>query len=365
MVFLTMIRFIKGNILESNAEALVNTVNTVGVMGKGIALQFKERFPENYRLYKKACENGEVMIGKMFVTSTNSFTNPKWIVNFPTKKHWMHRSSYSFIEKGLDDLVRIIKDLNIKSIAIPPLGTGQGGLKWEKVKKLILEKLEKIDIDIEVYEPNFWPKRSEETSEGLTKSRALILAMMDRYRILGYDITLLEIQKLAYFLQRLGQKDLNLQFKKYYYGPYAHNLQHLLHRIEKSYLITEKPILDSKPYENIYLNTEKLSEIKDFINRHCSSEEKERLEILSSIIEGYESPFGLELLATVDWIIRENKKILSIETIRNKILVWSKRKAEIFNEELIGIAYQQLIRYRDKLGYEPADSHTLSYQTLI
>lgn len=346
-----MLKYIKGDIFESNAEALVNTVNTVGVMGKGIALQFKERFPENYRLYKEACEKGEIAIGKVFVTSTNRYTNPKWIVNFPTKKHWMHRSSYSFIERGLDDLLKVIRALHIQSIAIPPLGAGLGGLDWEKVKKLIAEKLGDLDTIVEIYEPNLWSKDNETKAPNLTKPRALILAIMNRYRESWYEITPLEIQKLAYFLQRLGQKDINLQFKKYYYGPYAYNLQHLLHQLEKGYLITEKSILDTKPHENIFLNRQRLAEVEHFIDNNCSNEEKYRLEVLSKIIDGFESPFGLELLASVDWIIKENKDISSIDTIRNKLLLWSKRKAELFSLEILEVAFNHLLQYRDELGY--------------
>ncbi len=348
-----MIKFIKGNIFESNAEALVNSVNTVGVMGKGIALQFKERFPENYRLYKKACEEGKVTIGKVFVTSTNSLVNPKWIINFPTKKHWMHRSSYKFIEEGLNDLIRVIKELNIKSIAIPPLGTGQGGLKWEKVKKLLQEKLEHFNIEILIFEPNSTIFMPLSNNANLTKQRAMLLYLLKTYEILGYEITLLEAQKLAYFLQRLGQTDLKLQFKKYYYGPYAHNLQHLLHHLTGSYIITEKSIFDSKPFDNIYLNNKKLDEVKEFINKNCSSEEKHRLEIISKIINGYESPFGLELLATVDWILfndRENK-LNSIEDIKKAMIKWSKRKYDVFKKELINSALQRLLSFKEELNY--------------
>ncbi len=345
-----MIRFVKGDIFKSEAEALVNSVNTVGVMGKGVALQFRERFPENYRLYKAACKRGEVTIGKMFVTNTNSLVNPKWIINFPTKKHWMHRSSYSYIEKGLDDLIRVIRELNIKSIAIPPLGAGQGGLKWEKVKEIIKEKLQSLDIDIEVYEPGHWPERDRDENAGLTKPRALILFLMDKYRILGFDTTVLEIQKLAYFLQRLGQNDLKLNFRKYYYGPYAHNLQHLLRHLENSFLITEKPIMDSKPYDTIYLNRERLNEVKQFIEKHCTQEEVARIETVEQIIHGFESPFGLELLATVDWIV-VNNGARTPEQIKHSIYTWSRRKSERFKTEHINIAMKHLYRFKEKLGY--------------
>ena len=146
-------RFISGNLFESNAEAIVNTVNTVGVMGKGVALQFKERYPTNFLLYESACKRGEVQIGKMFITSTGGLINPKWIINFPTKRHWKHKSSYGFIETGLNDLIGQIEHLNIQSIAIPPLGAGHGGLDWEKVRNIIQAKLEHLNIEIIVYEP--------------------------------------------------------------------------------------------------------------------------------------------------------------------------------------------------------------------
>ncbi len=149
-----MIKFVKGNIFNSNAEALVNPVNTVGVMGKGLALQFKMKFPKNFELYKKACKEGKITIGKMFVTQTNILTNPKWIINFPTKKHWKYPSNYKFIEEGLDDLIEVIKKLNIKSIAIPALGSGLGELEWIKVKKIIENKLKSLNnVEILVFEP--------------------------------------------------------------------------------------------------------------------------------------------------------------------------------------------------------------------
>lgn len=146
-------KFKTGNLFDSNAEALVNAVNTIGVMGKGVALQFIERFPTNFKLYAAACKKEEVEIGKMFITATNSLLNPKWIINFPTKKHWIDKSSYSFIELGLDDLVGQIENLDIKSIAIPALGAGLGGLDWDTVKTIIENTLHDLNIDITIFEP--------------------------------------------------------------------------------------------------------------------------------------------------------------------------------------------------------------------
>lgn len=118
MVFL-MIHYTQGNLLEANVDALVNTVNTVGVMGKGIALMFKERFPQNMQAYAKACKAGEVVTGRMFVTQTGELMGPRWIVNFPTKQHWRAKSQMEWVEDGLLDLRRFIVEHQVRSIAIP------------------------------------------------------------------------------------------------------------------------------------------------------------------------------------------------------------------------------------------------------
>lgn len=139
-----MIRFTKGNLLTANAEALVNTVNTVGVMGKGIALQFKEEFPENFAIYADACKSGELMPGKLLITNEkNRAGEEKTIINFPTKLNWRNPSKYEYIRDGLAELVKAISERKITSIAIPPLGCGNGGLKWEIVKGMIEEALKR------------------------------------------------------------------------------------------------------------------------------------------------------------------------------------------------------------------------------
>ena len=148
-------RFLKGNLLAAPVQALVNTVNTYGVMGKGIALQFRERFPQNYLAYKKACEMEQVQTGKMFVFKEQTMQGEKVIINFPTKKHWRHKSQYSYIEAGLQDLVKVLLQEQIGSVALPPLGCGNGGLEWPKVKQMIEKHLSPLkQVEILVYEPN-------------------------------------------------------------------------------------------------------------------------------------------------------------------------------------------------------------------
>ncbi len=344
-------KFTTGNILESEVEALVNTVNTVGVMGKGIALQFKERYPKNYELYAAACKRGEVQTGRMFITSTDSMMNPRFIINFPTKRHWMHRSSYAFVEDGLDDLLEQVKTLGIRSIAIPPLGAGQGGLDWTKVRQLIEQKLSGSGVDVTVYEPvQQWKGQKQGAKAKLTKPRALILSLIDQYSVLGFDSSLLEIQKLAYFLQRMGQTDLKLNYQAYHYGPYAHNLQHLLHKLENGYISSEKPILDSKPLDIIRFNTDTSAEVKEFVDSECTPAERERLAQLTRLMEGFESPFGLELLATVDWVLtRKGGRELAPESVKQELMNWSKRKDDLFSIGHISMAMERLGQFQAQL----------------
>lgn len=149
-----MLTLKKGNLLDADVEALVNAVNCVGVMGRGIALQFKEAFPANFKAYEAACKRGEVVPGRMFIFATGGLTNPRYIVNFPTKRHWREKSRIEDIDAGLTDLVAEVTRRNIKSIAIPPLGTGLGGLSWTDVRPRIMKAAEKLpDLDVQVFEP--------------------------------------------------------------------------------------------------------------------------------------------------------------------------------------------------------------------
>ena len=207
---LLMIELKKGNLLDADAEALVNTVNTVGVMGKGIALQFRQAFPENFRVYEAACKREQVRPGRMFIFHTNTLHNPKIIVNFPTKRHWKGKSRIEDIDAGLKDLIEAVKREQVKSIAVPPLGCGNGGLKWSEVRPRIEEAFKGVpDVKVYLYEPAGAPKPAEmkvaTARPKMTGARAAILLLMSRYQVPGYRLTLLEIQKLAYFLQMAGE----------------------------------------------------------------------------------------------------------------------------------------------------------------
>ena len=149
-----MLEFKQGNLLEEDAEALVNAVNCVGVMGKGIALQFKQAFPENFQQYKQACDAKQVQPEQMFTVPTGKLFNPKYIINFPTKRHWRDKSKIEDIQTGLKALVAEVQQLGITSIAIPALGCGNGGLDWLEVKPLIESAFVELpEVKVVVFEP--------------------------------------------------------------------------------------------------------------------------------------------------------------------------------------------------------------------
>lgn len=350
-----MIYYTQGNLLEADVEALVNTVNTVGVMGKGIALMFKERFPKNMDAYAQACKKGEVITGKMFVTATDELVGPQWVVNFPTKQHWRSKSKMEWIEEGLQDLRRFINDKKIKSIAIPPLGSGHGGLDWQDVKPKIIDALSDIEgVDIWLYEPTKkYQNVAKKTGvKKLTPARAIVAELVRRYWILGMECSLLEIQKLAWFLQRVieaeGLKnELKLNFEARNYGPYANNLDHLLNALDGSYLKADKRIPDSEPLDVIAFNDEKKALVEAYLN----SEGKDYLPALekaSEIINGFESPFGLELLSTVDWLLTKEGCEPTLESIKKGIASWpagkkwAERKLGLFDDKSLQIAIDRM-----------------------
>ncbi len=341
-----MIEFIKEDILKIETEAIVNSVNLKGVMGKGLALAMKNAYPENFKLYKEACEKEIIKIGKIFVTETGKFF-PKYIVNFPTKNHWRFPSKYEYIEEGLVDLKKWLKENKIKSIAIPPLGSGNGKLNWIKVKGIILDSLRDISDSVKliIVEPSaafesFDIKKSSSKTH-LTPARAMLIYMMHKYLIMGYEINFLVAQKLAYFLQHFGE-ELRLKYEKGYYGPYAYNLMPVLNLLNNSYIKFSKNN-DNKPETTIRLATDKVDEVVEYIKTNLSDEQKGRLKEALQLINGFETPFGLELLGTLDFIFREKNKILSTEEIIPELKNWTGRKEKLFKPQYINTAKKRLL----------------------
>lgn len=349
-----MITYKKGNLLTANAEALVNTVNTLGVMGKGIALMFKEQFPDNMRHYKVACKANQVQVGKMFVTQCKA-VGPRWIINFPTKQHWRNPSKMEWIVSGLQDLKDFIITNNVKSIAIPPLGAGNGGLAWQAVRKQIERILGDLEsVDIQLYEPTaeYQNISKKTTSIKLTPARALIIELVRRYWILGVGCSLLEIQKLAWFLERsikIFNPDLSLKFnfKPHYYGPYTDNLRYLLGALDGNYLCSEKRINDAAPLDVIWLNDSYKEQLRIYLESKEMEPYAKALEFTSKLIDGFESPFEMELLATVDWLIEVEHCSPDTESLLTGLKNWkqpsaAKRKIRLFDERAILTALKRL-----------------------
>lgn len=348
-----MITFTQGNLLEARAEALVNTVNTVGVMGKGIALMFRERFDENFRRYAAACKSKEVRIGKMFVTEVRELDGPRWIVNFPTKQHWKGDSKIDWITDGLRDLRRFLIENEVKSVAVPPLGAGNGGLDWAEVRPRIEEALAGLETEVLVFEPTqkYQNVAKRAGVERLTPARALIAELVRQYWVLGMECSLLEIQKLAWFLERsierAGLKPLDLRFVPHKYGPYADRLRHLLQGLDGSYLQCDKRIGDADPLDVIWFDDAR----KTLVQAYLKSEAKEyapALEATVALIDGFESPFGMELLATVDWLLAKEGVAPAVPAVREGLRHWSggadvaERKNRLFDDRALNIALERL-----------------------
>ncbi|MFC2170573.1 macro domain-containing protein [Calditrichota bacterium] len=342
-----MIKLKSGDLLRSDAEALVNTVNTVGVMGRGIALQFKKAFPKNYEVYKVACEKGEVEQGRMFVHERGGFQNPKFIINFPTKQHWRGKSSLEAIECGLVDLLHVVEQYEIKSIAIPPLGSGLGGLNWRDVKRRIYEAFSSLsEVEVFLYEPHGAPKGEDQVIRTekpmMTLGQAVYIALMRLYDVPGYlyRLSLLELHKLAYFGQEAGIP-LKLQFEASKYGPYSKNLRHVLIRMDGHY-ITGYGEGSDRPETPVRLMELAGQEADNFLNDIPVVLPK--LEKVGKLIEGFENPYGMELLSSVYWVAKNEVSNAKNDPNAAVIAVhaWNDRKRKLMQPNHIRTAWNQL-----------------------
>lgn len=338
-----MIEYTEGDILKSEAEALINTVNCVGVMGRGIALQFKKAFPGNFKAYADACKKQQVKPGQMFVFETKQLTNPKYIINFPTKRHWRGASRIEDIESGLEALVETLKHYDIHSVAIPPLGSGLGGLDWKEVKRRIELALEPLsNIHIVVYEPHGAPRtdtmvRNRRVPK-MTAGRAALVGLMNRYvnGLLDPFVTLLEVHKLMYFMQESGEP-LRLKYKQAHYGPYAENLRHVFNAIE-GHLVSGYADGGDTPNKPLQLVPGAVEDAVTFLKQY--PETQDRFEQVAELVEGFESAFGLELLSTIHWVIKNNS-VHTLDEVVDYTYAWNARKQK-FSRRQIAIAVNVL-----------------------
>jgi O-acetyl-ADP-ribose deacetylase (regulator of RNase III) len=244
------VRILEGDLLKSNMHALVNTVNTVGIMGKGVALAFKKRYPEMFRDYVKHCDQGEVQLGKPYVYPAGDHL----IVNFPTKQHWRSVSRLSDIENGLDYFERHYKDWQIKSLAVPPLGCGNGQLEWRVVGPILLRYLERLEIPVELYAPHGSTLRGETQLDLLNPADSKdddqewrlepwLVAIAETVRRLEslryhWPIGRVMLQKMVYFATAAGLPT-GLEFQRGSYGPFASDLKTAVARLQNNGILTE------------------------------------------------------------------------------------------------------------------------------
>lgn len=337
-----MIKHGQGNLLEADAEALVNTVNCVGVMGKGIALQFKRTFPQNFRAYSDACRRKEMKLGQVLVVPTEQTSNPLYIINFPTKGHWKSKSRLEDIRTGLLSLIDEISRLGIRSIAIPALGCGNGGLEWSEVKPLIQEAFTQLpNVGVLLYEPQETPESEATVGAAnhpkMTPGRAAILTLLQHYQAISNELTMVAVQKLVYFFQAAGEP-LKLPYSKGRYGPYSEPLHRVLQSMEGHYIQgygsrSRKPSLTVLPE----------AAVRARLSLATTSDTNQRQEAVSRLIEGFESGYGMELLATVHWVSREGLWAASdADEAIEQVQSWSKRKRQRFQPDHIRKAWQRL-----------------------
>lgn len=338
-----MIKYIEGNIFDSPAEALVNTVNTVGVMGKGLALQFKEAFPENFRIYRDACKKGKLHTGEMLITENLQIDGSrKIIINFPTKADWRRPSEYVYIETGLVALRNEIASRNIKSIAIPPLGSRNGGLDWNRVRVMLEDALNGLDCEITIYEPSaVIHERMKDERVKLTPARAMMLGVMVDMVSHGEFISEFAAEKIAYFLQRFGAEDVfKLTFKRAVYGPYSGKVRYVLHYLNGSYIMGMSD-LSKHPFDEIWLMADAREAVEDVLGREENARYLEIMEKTKRFLSKFYSNYTLELLATVDFLLNTDTSLRNwrvmddgelVERVTNDIAQWNSRKERLFTK---------------------------------
>jgi O-acetyl-ADP-ribose deacetylase (regulator of RNase III) len=343
-----MIKITKGNLLKARTEALVNTVNTVGVMGKGVALQFRRAYPEMYRAYQKACEAKDVQLGQVQVFDLGGLAGgPRWLINFPTKGHWKARSRLPDIDSGLADLTTTVERLGIQSIALPPLGCGSGGLEWNDVLPRIESAFATLpDVQVLVFPPMGAPDAATMPNRTarpkMTIGQAALVSLMDRYLrgMLDPFVSLLEIHKLMYFLKAVGEPLKRLRFTRGVYGPYAPALRHSLIQMENHLTrgFGEGRDAPSTPLE---LLPGAVEAANAFLRSKTDS--IERLHRVAQLIEGFEDPYGMELLSSVHWVMaHEPAARSSVDQAITAVRKWSPRKRKLLRPEHLRKAWERL-----------------------
>lgn len=324
-----MIKFETGNILNSTSQCLINTVNCEGFMGKGIAYQFKEKFSENNKNYVTACKKGEFTVGKILFFKESG----KIIANFPTKNKWKEKSQYSFIDSGLQTLTEKIKENHITSIAIPPLGCGNGGLDWNIVKSKILNSFKGLNIEVTIFEPSKQFTSQKVEIPKMSASHLILMKLKDGLECAKFNK--LRIQKAAYLVNVFSNTDY-FKFEEYKFGPYAHSIEILSKQI--------------KAFQETYnVNTKKAEEIlyKNIISDSVKNTvEKYKTAVAQSVsfVNSITSDKELEIITTIIAIVIKNPQFNDEEIINYFFNSWGKYDVERFSKEEIKLSVEKMVK---------------------
>ncbi|EGQ8704446.1 type II toxin-antitoxin system antitoxin DNA ADP-ribosyl glycohydrolase DarG [Vibrio vulnificus] len=338
-----MITYKKGDLFADDAEALINTVNTVGVMGKGLAYQFKERYPYNFKIYRDACKNEDLSVGKVLLVENPAEDSPRYIINFPTKAHWRGKSKIEYIEDGLDDLVRVVLDKGIKSVAIPALGSGLGGLPWSQVERKIYDKLSPLDeVEWRVYAPNDAPPKNK--SLELTLGRATLIVALKKYLASSRkkQMSELEAQCLLYMLSCNGIELNKMEFNEFKQVPYSPVLSSAIRTMDGDFLYISGI---NKPADSTFITLEpKVASTAERMLRESEANRKSISNVID-LVAGYESKDGMIILASTLWSARKmsgDSKEVFAESLVENVLSLISPQARV-SPTLIKSAYQRLI----------------------
>lgn len=315
-----MIEYLQGNMFECNADCLVNTVNCEGYMGKGIAYQFKMRFPENNKSYVKACKSGELTVGKVHHFIEDGIT----IINFPTKDKWREQSRLEYVEEGMQYFVKLLPQLDVKKIAIPPLGCGNGGLRWDEVKNVIVDKITLLEdkYDFIIFEPSSSYRAIPKKPPRISVSGLVLLDI----RLNLKKFNALRLQKAGYFTN-LFMGEEYFKFDKWKYGPYSHSID-----------IVARNIKEYQQYYNIDNSQTTFEQIYQVI---CSENVDNKFNKLhaavkkaTDYINSIKTDKKLEGVATVLYLV-QNGDPKNKEQIVESFKEWSEDKANRFPKKYI------------------------------
>lgn len=311
-----MIKYTTGDLFSDDADALINTVNTEGVMGKGLAFQFKERFPKNFMIYRDACKKEILSTGKVLLVKNTENTGPKYIINFPTKAHWREKSKIEYIEQGLDDLVHIVKKEGIKSVAVPALGSGLGGLPWSQVERVIYDKLNNVkDVEWRVYAPNDAPPKPK--SLKLTIARSSLIVALDRYikSTRKRQLSELEAQCLLYILGHIDNTLNKITFDEFEQAPYSQILHDAFKKMDGEFIYISGI---NKPIDKTMITLDSALTLRAEKMLLGSSSEK-TISTVINVISGYTSNNGMTIMASTLWSAIQSQEYSS--NLNNEIII--------------------------------------------